>query len=63
MVVTTTADGRSEGSGAGSTRSSAGRKYRVVSRGSDVDESLFGRSNGGEGKASRKKVLLRHVSE
>lgn len=53
-------DARSEASGAGSARSSGSRKYKVVSRGSHVDESLFGSSNH-KGRKSGRKVLVGEV--
>lgn len=55
-----TADARSETSRTGSSRSSGSKKYRVVSRDSNVDESLFGSSKQKRGQA--KKVLIGHVS-
>ena len=56
-------DARSEASGAGSARSNGSRKYRVVSRGSNVDESLFGSSNGkGRKKSSGRRVVTGEVS-
>lgn len=56
-------DARSEASGAGSARSSGSRKYKVVSRGSNVDESLFGSSNHkGRKNGSGRKVLIGEVS-
>lgn len=54
-------DARSETSGAGSARSSGSRKYRVVSRGSNVDESLFGSSKP-RSKGSGRKVMVGEVS-
>ena len=55
------ADARSEASGAGSARSNGSRKYRVVSRGSNVDESLFGSSKP-KGKGSGRRILVGEVS-
>ncbi len=57
-------DARSEASGAGSARSNGSRnKYRVVSRGSNVDESLFGSSNGkGRKNSSGRRVVTGEVS-
>lgn len=62
-------DARSEASGTGSARSTGSRhKYRVVSRGSDVDESLFGSSNSHKGRSrgykgggSERRVLVGEV--
>ncbi|CAM9608694.1 unnamed protein product [Ectocarpus fasciculatus] len=56
-------DARSEASGgSGSARSGGSRKYRVVSRGSSVDESLFGSSNSkGRKKSTGRKVLVGEV--
>lgn len=54
------ADARSETSRTGSSRSSGSKKYRVVSRNSNVDESLFGSSKPKRGQG--KKVLIGHVS-
>ncbi|CAM9883536.1 unnamed protein product, partial [Laminaria digitata] len=53
------ADARSESSRAGSSRSNGSKKYRVVSRDSNVDESLFGSSKPKRGQG--KKVLIGHV--
>ncbi|CAM9135252.1 unnamed protein product [Ectocarpus sp. 12 AP-2014] len=56
-------DTRSEASGgSGSARSGGSRKYRVVSRGSNVDESLFGSSNSkGRKKSTGRKMLVGEV--
>lgn len=63
-------DARSEASSAGSARSAVSKhKYRVVSRGSNVDESLFGSSNsqkarshhGSKGGGSGRTVLVGEV--
>lgn len=57
-------DTRSEASGAGSARSTGSRKYRVVSRGSNVDESLFGSSSRkGRSNSSGRRIVTGEVSE
>ena len=66
-MAATATDARSDGSGSRSVRSSGSRRYKVVSRGSDVDESLFGVSKMRPGKsseeiASAKKVPIGEVS-
>lgn len=64
IMALVASDARSEASGgSGSARSSGSRKYRVVSRGSNVDESLFGSSNSkGRKKSTGRKVLVGEVS-
>lgn len=61
IMALAAADARSETSAAGSARSSGSRKYRVVSRGSNVDESLFGSSKT-KTKGSGRRVLVGEVS-
>lgn len=56
-------DARSEASGSSSARSGGSRKYRLVSRGSNVDESLFGSSTSkGRKKNSARKIMIGEVS-
>lgn len=53
-------DARSELSGAVSSRSSGSRKYRVVSRESNVDETLFGSSKSASNiDGGRKSIMPR----
>lgn len=55
-------DARSEASGSSSAFSGGSRKYRVVSRGSNVDESLFGSSTSkGRKKNPTRKVMIGEV--